>query len=267
MITSAVERQHIVDQLDKNRRSGGRSKNEFRDIRIETNVIGTANGSAIVHIGKTKVIAGVKAVIGTPYSDAPNKGSIMVGFETSPLSAPEYRYGPPQDEAIEIARMTDRVIRESGCIDLEALCIKEGEKVWTIIIDLYSLDHYGNFYDAASLAAIAALSCTTIPEVTIDDDGNVEQLETSYPLKLNSFPVTVTTSKIGNHYLVDANLKEEKTAEARITFGTTDTHIVSGQKGGEVGIKSADILTILEDSIRTASLIREQVREQLGLEE
>jgi len=128
MITNAIERNFIVNQLASGRRSDGRGMDEFRDIKIETNIIGTANGSAIVHLGKTKVICGVKLVMGTPYGDSPNKGSLMVNFETSPLSAPQYRHGPPQDESIELSRVTDRIIRESGCLDLESLCIIEGEK-------------------------------------------------------------------------------------------------------------------------------------------
>lgn len=263
-LVHAIEKKNIAELLKSNRRSDGRTKDEFRDIEIELNVVKTALGSALVRLGKTQIIAGVKAQIATPYSDSPNKGSLMVGFETSPLSAPGYRLGPPQPESIEIARMTDRVIRESQCLDMEKLCIIEGEKVWQIIIDLYTLDNNGNFFDAAAIAAYAALCNTMLPDIEIDEEGNVNILETSKPLELNSFPITVTTYKIEDHFIVDANLKEELIAEARITFGTTETHIVSGQKGGIAGIKSADILEILKNSIQVASDLREKIQSQLN---
>ncbi|MHA2250842.1 MAG: exosome complex protein Rrp42 [Candidatus Kariarchaeaceae archaeon] len=263
-ITNAIEKEHIKNLLDTDRRLDGRKKNEFREIKIETNVIEKANGSAIVHLGKTKVICGVKAVIGTPYPDQPNSGSISVGFESSPLSAPEFRVGPPQDYAIEISRVTDRIIRESKCVDFEKLCIIPSKKVWVLFIDLYSLDNYGNFFDACALAAYAALATTKLPETSIDSEENVEILDTSTPLEINSNPISVTTYKIGEHYIVDANLKEEQIAEARITFGTTDTHIVSAQKGGPAGMKSGDVMTILTNSIRSAHEIRETIKTQLS---
>lgn len=264
LIANSIEKKHITNLLEKDRRIDGRTKTDYRDIKIETNVIGTANGSAIVELGNTKVICGVKAVMGTPYSDSPNKGSIMVGFETSPLSSPAYRLGPPQPDAIEIARMTDRVIRESECIDLESLCIVPGEKIWTIIIDLYSLDDNGNFYDTCPIAAYAALANTKIPDVSIDEEGNVEILETTQPLNLQSFPVSITTYKIDDHFVIDASLKEELIADARISFGTTETHIVSGQKGGNSGFKTKDIVEILKQSIKTAAELRSTINEQIN---
>jgi exosome complex component RRP42 len=263
-LAHAIERKNIAELLKSNRRRDGRTKDEFREIKIELDVVKTALGSALVNLGDTQIIAGVKAQLATPYADTANKGSLMVGFETSPLSGPGYRLGPPQPEAIEIARMTDRVIRESQCLDLESLCLVEGEKVWQIIVDLYSLDGGGNFYDAASIAAYAALCNAKLHDVEIKEDGEVEILETTKPLKLNSFPISVTTYKIDDHYIVDADLKEEQIADARITFGTTETHIVSGQKGGFSGFKSNDIVEILKNSIQVASDLREKIQSQIN---
>ncbi|MHA2098876.1 MAG: hypothetical protein ACW99A_09325, partial [Candidatus Kariarchaeaceae archaeon] len=96
-----------------------------------------------------------------------------------------------------------------------------------------------------------------------DDEGNVEILETSKPLELQSFPVSVTTYKIEDHYIVDAELKEELISDGRISFGTTETHIVSGQKGGDAGFKSNDILDILKNSIKVASELREIISQQI----
>lgn len=266
VLAHAIEKKNIAELLKSNRRSDGRNKDEFRDLEITTDVVKTAYGSSLVKLGKTQIICGVKAQLSTPYADSPDKGSFSVLFETSPLSGPGYRLGPPQPQAIEIARVTDRVIRESQCLDLEKLCLIEGEKIWQIFIDLYSLDDNGNFFDAAAIAAYSALLNTKLPDTKIDDEGKIEILETRTPLELNSFPVSVTTYKIDDHFLVDANLKEELIADARITFGTTETHIVSGQKGGSAGIKSNDLLEILKNSIKIASELREKITEQLKLD-
>ena len=261
-IVNAIEKGHIANLLSSNRRIDGRSKTDFREIKIETNVIEKANGSAIVHLGKTKVIAGVKAQLATPWSDYPDKGSLMVGFETSPLSAPEYRLGPPSIYEIELARVTDRIIRESEVVNLEDLCIIPGEKCWQIIIDVYALDDFGNLFDASAIAAFAALSTTRIPEVEVND-GEVTLLESTRPIILQEFPVSVTTYKIGEHLVVDAQLKEEQIAEARLTFGLTEAHIVSGQKGGEGAFKSDEVLNSLQNAIKIGSILREKIAKEL----
>lgn len=262
-VINAIERNHILKLLENGQRLDGRSLDEFRDIKIETNVIGTAHGSAIVHMGKTKVICGVKGVVSSPWADYPNKGSLYVGFEASPLSAPQFRLGPPQINEIEIARMTDRSIRESECVNLEDLCIIEGDKVWILNIDLYAMDDFGNMFDACVIAAYAALATTKIPTTEVVD-GEVKVLDERRPIKLDSFPVSVTTYKINEHTIVDAELREQQVGDARITFGTTENFIVSGQKGENGSFKSAEIVEILKKSIVIANNIREDIRSQLN---
>lgn len=265
-LATAIEKRQIVELLETERRVDGRNKTEFRPIKIQTNIIKTAHGSALVELGGTKVIAGVKAMMGRPYDDYPHKGSFSVGYESNPLAAPEYKLGPPREEAIEVARVTDRVIRESECINLEKLCLIEGEKAWQIFIDIYPLDVNGNLVDAAAIAAFAALSCAKIPEAKVNEEGEVEILETFQAIELQAFPVSVTTFKIGDHFVVDGNLKEELISDARITFGTTDTHIVSAQKGGIEGIKSEKILEILKTSIKVSADLREAIRSQIDID-
>jgi exosome complex component RRP42 len=262
IIVNAIEKEHIHNLLESNRRLDGRGKSDVREVKIETDVVDKANGSAIVHLGKTKVICGVKAQIGTPWADSPTKGSLFVGFETSPLSAPEYRVGPPQPDAIEIARVTDRLIRESGVVDLENLCIIEGEKVWSLNIDIYAMDDFGNLFDASAIAAFAALATTQLPEVEVVDE-EVKLLDETRSIKLGSFPISVTTYKLGNEMVVDAELREEQISEARVTFGLTEKHIVSGQKGGDGAFKSEKLLEILRNSIKIASDMREKIAEQI----
>ena len=45
---------------------------------------------------------------------------------------------------------------------MASLCIVPGEKVW-VMIDIHVLSDRGNIFDAAGLAAIAALRTTTVP--------------------------------------------------------------------------------------------------------
>src|SRR4030043_2018685 len=88
----------------------------------------------------------------------------MVTAELLPLSSERFESGPLRFPAIEIGRLIDRGIRESKFIELGKLCIKEGEKVWTIFIDIYTINDDGNLLDAAGIGAIAALKSAKIPK-------------------------------------------------------------------------------------------------------
>ena len=113
------------------KRLDGRGLLDYRQpIQLETGISWTAEGSAKVQIGETVVMAGVKLSLEKPYNDTPDQGGIMINAELLPLSSPEYESGPPGIKAIELARVTDRGIRECHAIDFKKLCIKKGEKIW-----------------------------------------------------------------------------------------------------------------------------------------
>jgi len=52
----------------------------------------------------------------------------MTNLELLPLASPMFESGPPREDAVELARVVDRGIRESESIDLSKLCITPGEK-------------------------------------------------------------------------------------------------------------------------------------------
>ena len=153
---SSIKRDHMIHLLEEGKRQDGRGVKDFRKISIETGLIESADGSARVRIGNTTVIAGIKIIPGTPFGDTPNLGVLTTGMELIPMAHPTFESGPPGEDAIELARVVDRGIRESGMVDVEALCITPGEEVWMCYIDIYAIDHDGNLFDAANLAAVAA---------------------------------------------------------------------------------------------------------------
>ncbi|MCX6821461.1 MAG: hypothetical protein NTW30_01650 [Candidatus Aenigmarchaeota archaeon] len=65
--------------LENEERIDGRKMDEFREVKVETNIIENAEGSARVKIGKTDVIVGIKMGIGTPFPDMPNMGVLKTG--------------------------------------------------------------------------------------------------------------------------------------------------------------------------------------------
>ena len=247
METSKLTGERIKEYLSKGKRFDERKLNEFREIIIETGVSKNAEGSARIKIGKTEVLVGIKMKVSEPYPDSPDKGNLMVTAELLPLSSPRYELGPPKIEAVELARVTDRAIRESKFIEFEELCVEKGEKVWTIFIDIYSINADGNLLDAAEIGAIAALKDTKIPEY----DKKTEEVlydkpsDKKLPLK-KEVPLSITFHKIGDNLFIDPTREEEDISETRVTIGISDGVISSIQKGNSKELREEEMYVILD---------------------
>ena len=230
--TPDITSERIRKYLAEGKRFDGRKPDEFREISIEHGVSKNAEGTARVKIGKTEVIVGVKMDVGTPYPDSPDKGNMMVTAELLPLSSPRFESGPPKFPAIELGRVIDRGIRESKSIEFDKLCIEKGEKVWTVFIDIYSINDDGNLLDAAGLGAIMALKNAKMPKY----DAKKEQVlygeltDKNLPLSKN-IPLSITAHKIGGNFIIDPTRDEEDISETRITIGSSNGIISSMQKG------------------------------------
>src|SRR3990167_721730 len=216
METPRLTAERIKEYLQEGKRFDGRKLDEFREITIESPVSNKAEGSVRVRLGKTEVVVGIKMEIATPYPDSPDKGNLMVTSELLPLSSPRFESGPPKFPAIEVGRLVDRAIRESKFIEFEKLCIKEGEKVWAVFIDIYSINDDGNLIDAAGIGAVAALKMAKMPKYN-EETGKAlydEPTNESIPLR-KEFPICITSHKIGEKIIVDPTLEEEDVSEAK----------------------------------------------------
>lgn len=252
METTKLTKERIKQYLEKGKRFDGRKLDEFRELEISYGVSKHAEGSARVKLGKTEVIVGVKLDVGEPYPDSQDKGNLMVTAELLPLSSERFELGPPKFEAIELGRVLDRMIRESKFIELEKLCIKEGEKVWTVFIDVYSINDDGNLLDAAGIGIVAALKNAKIPKYDEKEKkvNYEEKTNTKLPLSKNT-PLSITIHKIGNNFIVDPTREEEDIAETRVTIGSSDGIIHSMQKGDmkEISVEQMSYVLDTNDKV------------------
>ncbi len=106
-----MDRTDILKSLNENIRIDGRKLLETRKIVVEYGISKNAEGSARVKIGGTEILAGVKLALGEPYPDTPDEGALMVEAELTPMSNPEFETGPPDIQAVEMARVVDRGIK------------------------------------------------------------------------------------------------------------------------------------------------------------
>jgi len=255
MTITKTTRDYVLNLIEKGKRPDGRAFDQFRDISIEYGVSINAEGSARVRLGNTEVIAGVKMELGEPYPDAPDEGVLKTGAEFLALASPEFEFGPPSAESIELARVVDRGIRHANAIDTKALCITPGEKVWVIYVDIIIINHDGNLMDAAGIAAIAALLDAKLPK--LNEDGTIDYKVHTTPLPVRDIPIPITTRKTPNgaHLLDVTSLEEAAITQWLTTTIKSNGNIVSLQLGSGL-YTSEEVVKIAEMAQKRASEIR-----------
>ncbi|MFH1450944.1 MAG: exosome complex protein Rrp42 [archaeon] len=250
-IIPTLEKKATRALIKSGKRTDGRAFDQLREVRISVGDYGQAEGSATVWLGKTMIAGGVKIGEGEPYPDSPNVGVISSGAELVPSADPHFQAGPPSEEAIELARVVDRGIRESKCIELEKLCIEPGVKTRMIFVDSYVMDNDGNYMDASSIAAIAALHNTEIPGFG--------------PLPITKKPIANTFIKVGSDILLDPTLEEERVADARLTITVEDNNMVCAmQKAGSGSWTELEVLNCIEIAQKRAPETRKKVEDALA---
>ncbi len=246
---------HILDLAAEGKRLDGRSPDEYRPIRIEPGFVATADGSALVRVGDTTVVAGIKLEPGKPFPDTPNAGVLTTNAELIPLSNAMFEPGPPQPGAIEVSRVVDRAIRAAETIDLTKLCVTPGEKSWVCYTDVHVIDHDGNLIDASLLAAVTALTRATVPAKRFGI------AEADYPLAIQHVPIECTFVRLGDTIVVDPSFDEEQAAQGRLTVATDELgRIVAMQKGLVGAFSPDDVKEIARRAFRHGERLRALAR-------
>jgi len=276
-ITPEIKRDYLAKLAKNGKREDGRKFDEFRNIQIETNVISKAEGSARVKIGNTQVVTGIKMDMGEPYPDTPDSGVMTTAAELIPLASPDFESGPPREDAIELARVVDRGIRESEVIEVDKLCIEPGELIWMVFVDIHIIDFDGNLFDAASLAALAALMTTKIPierlkptfeklqEKYSSIKNYLSEHPNNYSLPLKTPPISCTSVKYNGAIVIDPALDEEEIAEVRLTVATDEKGDIRAMQKGLNGSFTVDeVKKVIKASIDNGKKIREQLYKSVG---
>lgn len=263
METPKITGERIRRYLSEGKRFDGRKTDEFREIQIELGISKKAEGSARVRVGKTEVIVGIKMDVGEPYPDSQDKGNLVTSAELLPLSSSRIELGKPGFDSIEMGRIIDRCIRESKFINFEKLCIKEGEKVWNVYIDIYSINDDGNLLDAAGIAAVAALKSAKMPGYN-EETGKADYEKHSGKIPLSDdFPVSITFHKVGEKFIVDPTREEEDFSETRVTIGSLKGTIASMQKGEIETLTFEDLSELLETVEKVYKNVAKEIESQI----
>ena len=241
----------IESYLNEGKRLDGRKVDEYRELVVEDGVSKNSASAVRVRFGKTEVLAGVHLALAAPYPDSPDAGTFMTSAELHPMASQQFDIGRPGINAIELARVIDRGIRESGFIDMKKLCIKEGEKVWQVFVDIFAINDDGNLLDVAGLAAVIALGRARMPiynEKEDKVDGYDEKK--GIPLEKDVLSFSMTFHKVGDAIVADVGKDEEFVSKFRLTVAMGDNdgkpRITAMQKGKAGTINDKDMETILK---------------------
>ncbi len=258
-VVSTLEKSYVSKLLKQGKRVDGRGLFDFREIKIEVGMSPKAEGSADVFVGDTRVMCGVKYDIGKPYSDNPDEGVCTVMSEFVPIASPIFESGRPGEASIQLARVVDRGIRHTDCVDKKKLCVEVGKAVYIIFIDCYMMDYYGNLTDTANIAAMAALLSAKIPGAKWED-GEAKWDGTFKHIPINEIPISVTFGKIAGVIFVDPSLAEDLVLDGSIAFATDERgQITSIQKSGTALWTVEDILMLSKKAIELGDKIRKQI--------
>lgn len=253
-----IKQKFIIKSLEKNKRLDNRGFNEYRSLKIKFGHIPNADGSAEVNLGNTIILVGVKVDVTSPFPSEPNKGILIVNAEFPPVASPDFEPGPPDENAIELARVIDRGLRKPEIIDFSSLCIIPGQKVYRIWVDIYVLNHNGNLIDAAGIATLVALSVTKFKKYEYVQDKGLVSTGEKMSLTLKNFPLYITYVKIGNSLLLDPILEEEMLADCKLTTIVSEGNLISGiQKSGAGTLTMEELEYILTNAINIYPKMKE----------
>lgn len=267
-ILSTCEKSFILKALAENPslRLDGRSVDEFRPVKIH---FGSDWGCCLVTYGETKVLVQVSCEVQQPKPTRPNEGLLLLYVELSPMGAPHFEAGRQSDLAVQLNRLLEKCIKDSRCVDLESLCITAEEKVWAVRVDINILNHEGNLIDAASVAALAALSHFRRPDVTTTGEQTIihDPAERDpIPITLHHHPVCISYAIFdkGSYVVADPTAIEERVSEGQIVFGVNAYRELCGlHLGGNAPITMEMVLQYASRAERRALALVNQIKSAL----
>ncbi|GFX30828.1 exosome complex component RRP42 [Trichonephila clavipes] len=262
-----AEKIYIIHGIQENIRSDGRANLDYRTIELETDVIANCNGSCLLRIADTKLLAGVKAELTTPQASSPDKGWIEVSIESTPHANLEFEGRGGDDFSSEVSHILTQVCNNEKLVNLKSLCVIPGQQVWVLYVDIMVLGYGGNFIDAASMATKAALFDTKIQSVSVKCDGeNEPEIVLSddpydvFSLDVIQLPLLITLYRVGSEFIIDATGEEEACSICKLVVAISPKETVMVKQIGGSG--SLHIESI-KDGIDVGQEIGKNLQNQL----
>jgi ribonuclease PH len=212
-----------ADDTKNSGRPDGRSPGALREVEIEPGFVRSADGSALIAMGGTRVICTASLVEGVPsWREGSGRGWLTAEYGMLPASTGTRRTrdstrGRPDGRTVEIQRLIGRAVR--AVIDLDAL----GER--TVYLDCDVLEADGGTRCAAITGAYVALKLAL--------DRLVERGALAR-VPLRSSVAAISCGVVGGEPVLDLDYREDSTAEVDMNVVMTgEGELVEVQATGE----------------------------------
>lgn len=205
-------------------RPNGRTPHQPRKPTINTGSLSHSNGSAVVRVGDTAIVCGVRGeiLLSSDIPDPPKDdsdednlierlGLLIPNLELSTGCSPAHLPGnPPSSVAQTLSYRLLSLLHTSQLIAPEDLCVKYVEPqtddslpdeeptvvtkaYWTLYVDILCIALDGNVFDAAWTAILAALQDTVLPRAWWEPDREMvlcsPLVADSQRLRLRDMPI------------------------------------------------------------------------------
>jgi ribonuclease PH len=201
-------------------RSYDRAPADLRPVTIEPGFVRTADGSALISQGETRVICTASVTASVPrWMEGKGRGWVTSEYSMLPASTGDRKQrdisrGKQDGRGVEIQRLIGRSLR--GVVDFEAL----GER--SVYVDCDVLQADGGTRCAAITGGFVALQLALADLVK---DGAIERLP------LNQSVAAVSAGVVDGHGLCDLDYGEDSAAEV-------DANVVMTGDGGLVEVQA-----------------------------
>ena len=201
-------------------RRDGRAPGDLREVSIEPGFVGSADGSALIAAGGTRVICTASVEEAVPkWMTGKGTGWVTAEYAMLPASTGERKErdskrGRPDGRSTEIQRLIGRSLRV--VVDFEAL----GERAIWVDCDVLTAD--GGTRCAAITGGFVALQLAL---AKLLDEGKIERMP------LNESVAAVSVGVVDGAPLCDLDYSEDSTAEV-------DANVVMTGEGGLVEVQA-----------------------------
>ena len=271
-------REYLARFVKEGVRPDGRELGAARSVEVVGGAASASDGSAMVRIGGTVVIAAVRLIVKQlEWNERDSEeGELIVGLDVPPLATG--KSGRANVDSVAMSQRLADVIN-ADVVDLTQLCIKKGCFVWVALLDVYCLDHSGSVFDAALVAAVAALRAVDIPSVRVSDDGRTcERIDGALStaaegmeahtagendeakgvilrphtrLSLRRVPLSLTCGVFDGVFLADPTAEEEELIDSTITIAVDEKgHVLGISKPGGLFALNRENLRMLVEAAK-----------------
>lgn len=214
-----------------------RKWNEIRKVKITRDFLENAKGSALIEIGKTRVLCTVALVDRVPpFLKDSGKGWLTAEYAMLPMSTPdriarESVRGRVGGRTHEIQRLIGRSLRAVTALEIL------GER--TVCVDCDVIQADGGTRTASITGSFIAL-------VDAFRKMRVEGIIDVFPI--NDYVAAVSAGQVGDSILLDLNYEEDSTAEVDMNVVMTGTgDLVEIQGTAEGAPFSRDVMNQMLD--------------------